>query len=102
MKTLNFQVVVHLENQNLSKFPCQHLVEIEGVGRFSINMAQACGCANDDDIERAWALKSCLKDKALDVVKPILVTQEGLCSEWNRLDGSIVSKFETYNVCIVT
>jgi len=36
----------------------------------------------DDDIERAWALKSCLKDKALDVVKPTLVTQEGgLCSD---------------------
>ncbi|KAF6032082.1 hypothetical protein EB796_009582 [Bugula neritina] len=41
----------------------------------------------DDDIERAWALKSCLKDKALDVVKPILVTQEGAYARmWNRLD----------------
>ncbi|KAF6028436.1 hypothetical protein EB796_013254 [Bugula neritina] len=41
----------------------------------------------DDDIEREWALKSCLKDKALDVVKPILVTQEGAYARmWKRLD----------------
>jgi len=56
------------------------------VGRFSINMAHA-DRGYDNNIERAWALKSCLKDKTLDVVKPILVTQKGAYARmWNRLD----------------
>jgi len=41
----------------------------------------------DDDIEHVQTLQSCLKDKALGVVKPILVTQEGAYARmWNRLD----------------
>jgi hypothetical protein len=42
----------------------------------------------NNDLERAWALKSCLKDKALDCVKAILVTQPDAYGRmWRRLDN---------------
>ena len=41
-----------------------------------------------NDLERAWALKTCLRGRALDCVKAVLITQpDAYARMWKRLEG---------------